>query len=354
MEGRRSGVAWPIRSHAAFQDWPNKRLPGVASVGDTFEYSLEQSHRRLAPASQQTCCQVTPSGVFVALRTYIEPGMTTMRTHQLISAILKAFPLAVLPAIVGGCVSTAEQKGSTPVPLNVVLQSLQRDLSRTHPLTLSNIRDNRVLKHFPRNPGEAKTEPEEVQHFREAVANLQCYDVVPSKPEGPKESKSAGEKKGKTPKAEAESPVVNPDLRQRDPLVPFVTGALQLAVQGSFSTQGGVTFTVPASVSFQVQRQAQQQIMLPTSLVSLPNVPVFFLGQQLSSIQYADKLDDYKKNAQITGYISRTLETMNVLQRLIDQAHEAFDSAATSHYCDGRDDGLSSNLATAVLAFPAE
>ena len=147
---------------------------------------------------------------------------------------------------------TAENAGTTPVPLNEVLQSLEADLSRTHPLILSDLQ------------GRNNDDSPAVVSIRTAIANIQCYDIDPT----------TGTAKAK--------------LRSKNPLVPVVTGPVQLTVQGQLSQGGTITVGVPTAVSGSatVTRQGQQQIMLPTTLVPLVNVPMFFVGQQFTNIQF--------------------------------------------------------------------
>jgi hypothetical protein len=252
--------------------------------------------------------------------------------------------VAGIAVFAGGCsiFSAAERQGSTPIPLSAVVLSLQRDLSRSHPLALSNIHgDDRVLDHFP-NKDEVNLESTEVQLFRKSVANLQCYDVVP------RPTKETGKDKQRIHGNKNEESRYDSALRQRDPLIPVATGALQLAVQGTFSTQAGAAITVPASVSFQIQRQAQQQITLPTTLVPLLNVPIFYMGQQLANVQFTQPFG-LDKNAQVVDYTARTVATMKVLKSLIDQSHAAFDAAGNNEYCKDRDDGLDDDPAAVVF-----
>jgi hypothetical protein len=226
----------------------------------------------------------------------------------------------------GGCgaIRAIENAGTTPVPLSVVLQSLEVDLSRTHPVVLSDLhgREN--------DDGPAKVS------IRTALANLQCYDIDPGT--------------GKP----------NPQLRSRNPLIPVVTGPLQLTVQGQLSQGGTFTVGVPTAVSgaATITRQGQQQIMLPTTLVPLRNLPVFFVGQQFTNIQFnsavltsfpPDKKLSDEETAQVNAYIARTLEAMIGLDKVIAYALKQFDGDQDA-YCKDRDGGKGAPI---FLAIPA-
>jgi hypothetical protein len=208
-----------------------------------------------------------------------------------------------------GCtiVTAMEKKGTTPVPLGEVLQSLEIDLSRSQPLVLSDM---------PKSKGDG-TESPQLINIRNRIAAIQCYDRDPK----------TGEH--------------DPKLRVRNPLIPVVTGALQLTVQGQFATAGTVTVGAPPSAGGTITRQAQQQIMLPVTLVPLINLPMFYLGQQMSSIQSVPLVStvstvkpDNDQNAQIGDYVSRTLDVTTSLGKLSTTALDQFDS--NPKYCDGK------------------
>lgn len=217
-----------------------------------------------------------------------------------------------------------EEAGTKPVPLREVLRSLEIDLSRTAPVTLSNIQLPLIV---------GGKEREEVTALRTGIANMQCYDVDP----------------------ETKKP--DPSRRSRSPLIPVVTGALQLTVQGQLTTTGTITVSVPLSAGGSIAREAQQQIMLPTTLVALPNLPAFYLGQQMSNIQNAGLMGNFKveqkkvdaATTQVGDYVSRSLDATSALGTIVSDALDEFDHKQDT-YCQGRDSG---NGPPIVVVVPA-
>jgi hypothetical protein len=99
--------------------------------------------------------------------------------------------------------------------------------------------------------------------------------------------------------------------------------------------------------------------MLPTTLVPLLNVPAFYLGQQLTNIQFAQlaatkeyNIDTARLDAEtaaVATYVKRTLDVASALGKIIDYQLAQFDSE-TDRYCKDRDGGKGPPV---VVAFPA-
>lgn len=211
--------------------------------------------------------------------------------------------------------------------MNDVLQSLEADLSRTHPVILSDMQ------------GAANSNAPAILAIRTAIANIQCFDIDPEKGEP------------------------DPKLRLRNPLIPVVTGPLQLTVQGQLSEGGTITVGSPTATTgaTTITRQGQQQIMLPTTLVPLVNVPVFYLGQQLAAVQNTSSVSTattynltaaqvVAENKIVNDYVSRSLDAMAGLNGIITNALDQFDNNR-DEYCKGRDGGKGPPV---FIAIPAE
>jgi hypothetical protein len=220
---------------------------------------------------------------------------------------------------------SVEESGTKPVPMSAVLQSLEADLSRTHPVILTDAQSS-----------ENDDSPPMVA-IRTGIANIQCYDINPDD--------------GKA----------NPKLRLRNPLIPVVTGPLQLTVQGQLSAAGTITVGAPTSASGAgtITRQGQQQIMLPTTLVPLVNVPIFYLGQQFTSIQFnggilsaytLDKDLSAAESSEVTAYVTRSINAMIGLKKVISFAFDQFDHHQEA-WCSGRDGAQGPPI---FIAIPSE
>jgi hypothetical protein len=177
--------------------------------------------------------------------------------------------MAALVVVANGCsLRLVEAEAASPVPLNLALAEMQSNLNRVHVVVLS---DAQFL--YSTNLKDQAA----VTRLRDVIAEAQCFSwaVVVDKHGNP-----ILEKDG-TPKRERD-----PGLRTKNPLIPVVTGAAQLTVQGQISTAGTFTISGNPSVGGTATRQAQQQLMVPISLVSLSNIENFYLGQQLANLQY--------------------------------------------------------------------
>jgi hypothetical protein len=194
-----------------------------------------------------------------------------------------------------------------------VLQSLEADLSRTHPLILSEVQ------------GSANDDSPAIVAIRTGIANIQCYDY------------DADEKKSDS------------NRRLRNPLIPVVTGPLQLTVQGQLSEGGTITVGMPTDTTgaATITRQGQQQIMLPTTLVPLINMPIFYLGQELANVQYnsavitgasVDANRTSAETAAVSAFVTRSIDAMIGLNNVVNYALDQFDNHR-EEWCKGRDGG---------------
>jgi hypothetical protein len=166
--------------------------------------------------------------------------------------------LVVLYGLCQGCVNTKappDAKGSTPVPLDATLRNLAVDLSSIDVLNPSDL---------------LVDEASATIRMRDLIANAQCYDI------------------------DSTTGLADPAHRTINPLIPISTGAMQLTVQGQLSEAGSVTVSITPSIGGTITRQGQQQFMFPLTLVSLQNYSTFYIGQQLTNLQYATLLSTFK------------------------------------------------------------
>lgn len=212
----------------------------------------------------------------------------------------------------------AEHGGTRPVPIGDALQQLQLDLSRVKVVVPSSL--------LLADPHMNLVDTNEGKQILKILADNQCYDIDPAT--------------GKS----------DPQLQHPDPLIPVSTGPLQVTVQGQLSEAGTLTVSVTPSAGGTVTRQAQQQVMVPITLVSLVTLPSFYVGQQTANIQYVTLVDAYKsadphradaEHKQIADYISGALEVGSRLTVLTNYALAQFKGNQAS-WCDGHEKGGSS------------
>jgi hypothetical protein len=199
-----------------------------------------------------------------------------------------------------------ERNGTTPVSLYDAVGHLEYDLTRVHTVILS---DAEGLT------PDGKSDTEAATRIRVGIAKVQCYDYDP-----------------KTDKN-------NPMLRKQNPLIPIITGPLQVQVQGQLAVGGSFVVGAIPSIGGTVTRQGQQQIMLPLTLVSLGNLSKFYLSQQMSNLQYTTLVSESNQKVQVASYIANI---MNVAAKLDLLQKEALrDFSAKPGYCDGNEGGRS-------------
>ena len=218
----------------------------------------------------------------------------------------------------------AESQGTKPVPIDQALHQLQLDLSRVQVVAPSTL--------LLADPKKNVVDTREGKAMLDVLANNQCFSIDP-----------------KTGKADR-------NLRKRDPLVPVSTGPLQITVQGQLSESGTLSISVTPSVGGTVARQAQQQVMVPITLVSLLTLPSFYVGQQTANIQYVTLVDAYKsadpkradaEHKQIADYISTALEVASRLSVISNEALAQFD-ADQDQWCKDRENGGASLIGPAA------
>jgi hypothetical protein len=229
-------------------------------------------------------------------------------------SVRTAFLLTAVGFTSGGCsaMHQVEKEGTKPVPFETALHQLEVDLGRVHIIVPSSL-----LAVDWAHWEKAK----EVADIDNILADSQCYDID-----------------AKTGKAD-------PALRNRNPLIPVSTGPLQLTVQGQLSEAGTFTISITPSAGGTITRQTQQQVMMPLTLVSLTTVPEFYVGQQMTNIQYvtlvtAFKSTDAKKAdieyKQIADYVASILEVASRLSAVTERALKQFDTDPNTR-CKGRD-----------------
>jgi hypothetical protein len=242
--------------------------------------------------------------------------MLTKLDHT--ARILLAASIFTSALLITGCGITneLEKPGTKPVPIDQALMQMQSDLSRVNivvPGTL--LLADTTTVHLEDTP--------EAKAIEAVIADSQCFDIDPT----------TGQR--------------NPNLRKINPLIPVSTGPLQLQVQGQLSESGTFTVSATPSIGGTVQRQAQQQVMVPLTLVSLLTISEFYVGQQFTNIQYVTLVDAYKpansnvadsQHKQIADYITRTLDVAARLDSIVKKSLSEFRSHPNS-WCDGHEDG---------------
>lgn len=192
----------------------------------------------------------------------------------------------LLAAALSGClpheIRVLEGEAATPVPLTTALSGVEEDLRKSHPVVLSDVdgtdRGDAVLKAAIR--------------AAQCLARKEHQEAPPNPAEPP------------TP------PNSPPPVVGANPLVPVLTGPAQITLQGQIAIGG--TFTVSGtgpSGGATVTRQAQQQLMLPVTFVATSNLADFYLGQQLTVLQYTTLLP--KDDPGLAKIIKRIVDTRN-------------------------------------------
>jgi hypothetical protein len=145
-----------------------------------------------------------------------------------------------LLAAVSGC------GASNPVPLSEGLRTLEADLQRARPITLSDL-DEAVVAAWKASTFEPESPKDRLTH---EIQIAQCGSHT------------------------------------ANPLVPVVSGAFSLQLQGTFqwgaSATGGTQAgpVVTGTGAFQIQKQ--QQVTVPITFVPVVNLGLFFMGQQMA------------------------------------------------------------------------
>src|ERR1700722_4345823 len=175
------------------------------------------------------------------------------------------FSPLVLCVALSGC--AWENSGSQPIPLRKAVHNFEKNVAGLHIVVLSDAYG--ATSGCSAKASEPDCWSEGGRAILDSIKYAQCFDVDDNN----KDRQNPNGKK-------------SPELRTKNPLIPVATGPLQLTVQGQF-TEGG-TFTIAAAptAAATISRQTQQQVMLPLTLVSLSALPGFYVGQQLSNLQY--------------------------------------------------------------------
>ena len=238
-----------------------------------------------------------------------------MRLNPLVSrSVPTTILLTAMALTAGGCTAMhqVEKEGTKPVPFETALHQLEVDLSRVRIIVPSSLLTVNWA-HWE--------QAKEVTAIDNILADSQCYDIDP--------------KTGNP----------NPELRNRNPLIPVSTGPLQLTVQGQLSEAGTLTISVTPSAGGTITRQTQQQVMMPLNLVSLTTVPEFYVGQQTTNIQYVTLVTAFKspdatkadrEYKQVADYVASILDVASRLNAVTDRALKEFDRDPTTR-CKGRD-----------------
>jgi hypothetical protein len=267
----------------------------------------------------------------------------TVRPHTVPTKLAHILSLStlVLGVVSSGC--AWENLGSQPIPLRKAVHNFEKDVGGLHIVVLSDA--------YGATAGcskEAK-EPDCWSDGGRAILNSikysQCFDLDDSDKD---KQNPNGRKK--------------PELRTQNPLIPVATGPLQLTVQGQFTESGTFTVAAAPSAAATISRQTQQQVMVPLTLVSLSALPGFYVGQQLSNLQYttlvaqfppkdiADfepekkkQLEELKQTAHLVSFV---MDAAAELTRITQFAESHFnklpateDSNEPAHYCFGFEEG---------------
>ena len=236
-----------------------------------------------------------------------------------------------------GCTVTErmEQPGTKPYPIDKALHQMQLDLTRVHVLVPSNL-----TFVDPALPDAQWRATPEVKEIEDIIANDQCFAI---------------DRDGN----------VDYTLQKKNPLIAVSTGPLQLSVQGQLSTAGTFTISVTPSAGGTVTRAAQQQLMVPLTLVSLATLPTFYIGQQMANIQNITLVSGFKpvgnqpladaQMQQVAQYVTSILNVGAALNRAAaDSMTQYTDHHGT--WCQGREHGGTSFVAPAAQppAAPAQ
>lgn len=169
--------------------------------------------------------------------------------------------------LVQGCVPALKPDESTPVGLADALHVLQDQLQGAAPVTLGTI---------DTNAGK--------EEFAKAAKQAQCADKI------------------------------------ANPLMPVITGAISVALQGSITKASAGTLTASLTPSgayqYTVTRGQQQQVTVPLTFVPLSGIPNFYLGQNLANLNGLS--DDQKK-----PFISLLMEKRKKLDTEVTKAIDA-------------------------------
>jgi hypothetical protein len=228
----------------------------------------------------------------------------------------------------GGCtvLQRGEGDATKPVSLEWAFANLESDMSRVGVLVPADL----LLPN-------ALDRQQAADNISEFIRKAQCFDIDPAthKPD--------------------------PTRRTRNPLIPVTTGPVQLQVQGQLATGGGFSVSATPSITGTITRQGQQQIMVPVTMVSLTNLGSFYMGQQLTFIQYATVANGFfvkvppagdpnranEEYNQIAAYVSNILSVSAKLDSIASSAITAYDADVqyqlSNHgqtiYCLNRDRG---------------
>jgi hypothetical protein len=234
--------------------------------------------------------------------------LASVRSHAVAIKIphICAFSALLLCVWLSGC--AWENLGSQPIPLRKAVHNFERNVGGLHIVVLSDA--------YGATSGcsAGKTEPdcwtEEGRAILDSIKYSQCFDLD----DDHKDKQNPDGKK-------------NPELRIKNPMIPVATGPLQLTVQGQF-TEGG-TFTIAAAptAAATISRQTQQQMMLPLTLVSLSALPGFYVGQQLTNLQYTTLVAQYP-NRDIAGSQPEKDKQLKELKQTADMVAYVMDAAA--------------------------
>jgi len=253
---------------------------------------------------------------------------------------LFCWPLGLCMAF-GGC--AWENQGSQPIPLRKAVHNFESDVRGLHIVVLTDAHG--ATSGCSAGDKQPDCWSEGGRAILDAIKYSQCFDLD----ENDKDKENPSGKK-------------NPALRTKDPLIAVTTGPLQLTVQGQFTESGTFTIAAAPSAAAGISRQTQQQVMLPLTLVSLPALPGFYVGQQLTNLQYTtlvalypskdypgsqpekDKQSEALK--QTAHMVSIVMDSAAELSKISQFAEASFNKLPATdaandaaHYCFGFEEG---------------
>jgi hypothetical protein len=175
----------------------------------------------------------------------------------------------------GGCSTfrVIEEAGTTPVPFDKALKGVEQDVRDAQPIILSSIGNS---------GGSAALEA--------SLESIQCAANL------------------------------------ADPIIPVFTGPVQLTLQGTISEAGAFAISATPSLTTTVTRQAQQQVMVPMTWVSMATLADFYLSQELAYLQYATLLSVVPDAATFTDSAGASViykaDVTTAVEHLIATRHE--------------------------------
>jgi hypothetical protein len=201
------------------------------------------------------------------------PAHITWKSQQPTNGIVLYMCIATSACLMGACFSlrNVEAYAAKPIPLATALAGVQSDLRKAGPVVLSDVDGSE----------------ERVKTVFTLIGASQCVN------------------------------------KTANPLIPVITGAVQLTLQGQVSESGQFTVSATPGVQATVTRQVQQQLMVPMTFVALSNLADFYLGQQLTSLQYLSLGGDAHKD-EVWVMVSRVIKTRDRVFTIAEKQRKAY------------------------------